>query len=627
MKTTTPPPKNLLLYTLFHRLHVRILILVLTLIASVLGLASPYFQKEFVDGLVGYQSELPFHLQAFDSPFMLIFLGFVTLLLAQGISQLANYIAFRESIFLQRDFGEILYRKTLGLRTDTLSTRPVGEVVSLYATDVPGATILIEQSLPVGAAIVFPLALVPAVLIYFYKVPALPTLASLLALIALNSVMALRQSVFFTRFKQLAAERTGLVSEWVQNIRALRILGWITQFEKKIFKKRIEETSNRILMVTNGQAMNSISSCITFLINVIVIYSLMSLTEGGVTPGKLLSVMWIVGVYLTRPCRQMPWFFTFVFDGLTSLKRLTDYLEITNQDSTHDSTLAPSDSGKKPLSSQAMALHVDHLNLDIGTHTILRDIEFSVAEGEFVAVVGEVGSGKSLLLLSLLGETAASFAQYNVQKQDALKLSNEELRKHFCFVSQEGFVMSASLRENIAFTYEFPDTCDAGILQSLKNAQFEIGKEGGNKGLETEIGERGVNLSGGQRQRVSLARADFHASSILLLDDCLSAVDVDTEKSLMKSLFFGSWKDRTRILVTHRLSVLPHVDRILFLKDGKLIADGSFEQLSKECEEFRLFTASLENASPSEEPTPAEPIIPTEVSALDEAKGEGFEVN
>ena len=153
--------------------------------------------------------------------------------------------------------------------------------------------------------------------------------------------------------------------------------------------------------------------------------------------------------------------------------------------------------------------------------------------------------------------------------------------------------MSASLRENVAFLYDIDPDRDPMVEESLRLAQFDLNTERVEKGLNTEIGERGVNLSGGQRQRVSLARVHFHQAPILLLDDCLSAVDVDTEQKLFEQLLLGAWADRTRILVTHRLSALSQVDRILFLEEGRIIDQGTFEELLARNEKFRDYTTTV----------------------------------
>jgi ATP-binding cassette subfamily B multidrug efflux pump len=170
----------------------------------------------------------------------------------------------------------------------------------------------------------------------------------------------------------------------------------------------------------------------------------------------------------------------------------------------------------------------------------------------------------------------------------------QELRENFAYVPQEGFIMSASLRENVAFLYDIAPENDSDIEESLKLAQFEVYNERVENGLATEIGERGVNLSGGQKQRVSLARVHFHKAPILLLDDCLSAVDVDTEEKLFTQLLNGAWAERTRLLVTHRLSILNRVDRILFMQEGRIMDQGTYAELMARSPLFRDYTMSVE---------------------------------
>ena len=154
--------------------------------------------------------------------------------------------------------------------------------------------------------------------------------------------------------------------------------------------------------------------------------------------------------------------------------------------------------------------------------------------------------------------------------------------------------MSASLRENVAFIYDMRPDGDDQIEESLRLAQFEVLNERVENGLATEIGERGVNLSGGQKQRVSLARVHYHQAPILLLDDCLSAIDVDTEERLVTQLLDGAWRDRTRILATHRLTILNRVDRILFMQEGRILDQGTLQELTARNQAFRDYTASVE---------------------------------
>ena len=373
-------------------------------------------------------------------------------------------------------------------------------------------------------------------------------------------------------------------------MRTLRALGWTDIFEDRILKVRKVETKNRVKMLNNGQTMNTLASSMTFLLNLSLIIEVLHQQSQSLTPGTLLALLWIVGVFLTRPFRQMPWFFTFIFDGTSSLHRTATLLSMRNKDlMQRDQEFVKL---KKFNSSEI--LQVTNLNLKIQDQPILSNISFEVKEGEFLGIVGEVGSGKSLLLMSLLGETGCHFANYSLHGNDARKMPLKQLHQYFTYIPQEGFIMSASLRENVEFNYDVSGREDVEILKSLSNAQFSFVKERLPEGLATQIGERGVNLSGGQRQRVNLARIDYHQAPVLLLDDVLSAVDVETENKIVQSLLLSRWKNRTRLLVTHRLSVLQHVDRILFFKDGRLHSQGTWDELMQSSMDFKTFTSSIE---------------------------------
>lgn len=589
-------------------------------------------QKEFVDLLLG--SPLLLHqllpwLAKFlpHNPVFFLLASFVCILLTLSFGQLVTYLGTREAIVMQQILAKRLYRQMLELRSDTLSGKPLGEVVALYTTDIPGATILLEQSVPQGTSILFPLILGPTAIVLLFNIPVLPMLLMIFVIVLVNFIMAKRQSVFFYFFKRFAADRIGLVNEWIQNIRSLRILGWVPAFEQKIFDVRQIETTNRIRMLNNGQTMNAIASSVTFLMNIACISMVVNISPGPVSPGSLLALLWIVGIFLTRPFRQMPWFFTFVFDAWTSLTRVQALLRLKNQKSALPSTTTESPPLEKRSESSPGSIQVKGLNLELQGQKILKNIDLEIAPGEFLAIVGKVGSGKSQILLSLLGETPARFEKYLINGKEAPQMSLKFLRSHYAFVPQEGFIMSSTLRDNVGFDYDLPKSHDVETLESLRRCQFESSNERLEQGLDTEIGERGVNLSGGQRQRVSLARADYFKSSVILMDDCLSAVDVDTEAKLVSQLFKGAWKNCTRILVTHRLSILPQVDRILFLESGRIVDQGRWQDLMAHNQAFRDYAASVGKApaeqvsQPKTESTVIEPSVTSLAIPLADSEG------
>ncbi len=590
-----------------------ILMVILSFVAAIVGLATPFLQKIFVDRLTVIPHEASYGLSTFEQFEHLLYRyhavtllvgAFITMLLTQWISSLTGWLGVREAMRRQSVISEVIYRKTMSLRLDQTAGQTVGEVVSIYATDVPGSTAIVDQTIPLGAGVVFPFICAPIAVHLICGIPVGVTVFVMCCVLAISIGLSVRQSRFFQMFKRLAAERTGLVNEWIQNIRLLRILGWIESFEKKIFRKRVEETVNRVKMVTNGQMMGAFGSSINFFMNLAAVATLAQLKGSEATPGDYFALLWIFGVFLSRPFRQVPWIFTFTFDGWTSIKRIEGFLRrhtssmdelrdvfalaSARQKESHSAGL-----GKRNVQKSPQGVVVKGLNLKIDDREILSDVTFSLEPGEFAAIVGEVGSGKSLLLMSLLGETAAHAEALSVGETHLTNKSREERRPFFGFVPQDGFVMSATLRENVVFRYDVGTECDAGVLEALRAAQFDPHGEGVVDGLSAEIGERGVNLSGGQRQRVGLARAAYLKRPVILLDDALSAVDVETERLLFDSLLFGTWANTTRLMVTHRLSVLDRVDRVLFLRDGRIIDQGTLVELVARNRDFREFIHSM----------------------------------
>lgn len=574
-------------YVLFNRPLQRLLILATSCLAAFLGILSPYFQKGFIDQLVYHQSYLPAML-TFSNPLVYLFFSVFFLVCSQFLNQLTNYIGVKEALFMQKKIGQKIYNKMLSLKLDSMTQRPLGEIVSLYATDVSGATVYLDQTLPSGSSTFFPLIITPFVLVTFFDTPIFYTLAIMIGITLLNTLLAFRQSKFFYLFKILAAERLGFVNEWVQNIRTLRILGWVEILEQKIIAKREVETKNRVKMVTNGQVMNSISSSFTFIINIATLGLLVIYYKRELSPGEIFALLWILGVFLTRPFRQMPWFFTFAFDAATSIARLETFLKAKNRFDVREADLAPLDSGN--------ILEIENLKLSIQDEPVLDISSFHVKKGQHVMIVGEVGSGKSMLLLSLLGETNCEWNRYTINSTLLSEKSNN-FKNVFSYVPQEGLIVSTSLRDNVFLQYDSPKNRDLQVIQAIHHAQFKRDFAQLERGLDTEFGERGVNLSGGQKQRINIARAALDDRDIVVMDDSFSALDSETEKLIFDNLVNGTWENKTLILTTHRLNLLIAADVVFFMKNGQIKSSGSYAELLSEDSEFRLFCNQISEAT------------------------------
>ena len=565
---------------LSSRPAMRALIIGLACLSALCGLLGPYFQKLFVDSVLeGSGDGLPVK----DLVFY-ISLAFLALLLSQAFGVICKLVCSREGVVINRWLSRSLYVHGLKLSQASRRSRPTGEFVNIFSQDVSAVTMMVDELLPVAVMSFIPFVAAPIAVGYYFSLPPLPLLLVSSISLALLFGMAYRQSGYFIAFKRLATERLAVVNEWLQNIRILRILGWTELFEEKIFDRRRVETVNRLSMVTNGSAMSAFAQVAPGLISITGIASVV-FTQRSVTPGEIFALLWVLSIFLSRPIRSLPFNLVMFLDGLSSCRRLQSLFALPTEAQTH---LASKVQGS------ALALEALDINLTLDGVHLLQNLNLRLREGEFVAIIGEVGAGKSLLLDSLLREAPASFGSYLIDGRDALDKSLETLRKHFAFAPQEGFIMSSTLRDNVVFEYGASHSSDADVSKSLSLAAFALDRNALEAGLDTEIGERGVNLSGGQRQRVSLARAHYSDRSIILLDDCLSAVDVDTERQLLDHLIEGVWAKKTRLLVTHRLSVLPRVDRVLVMKDGAFILEGSYDELMRDSSEFRELTSSME---------------------------------
>jgi len=208
--------------------------------------------------------------------------------------------------------------------------------------------------------------------------------------------------------------------------------------------------------------------------------------------------------------------------------------------------------------------------------TLFHDFSLEIKPGEKIGLVGASGSGKTTLTKLLLRFADIDSGKITIDGQDISEVTQASLRAKIAYVPQEPLLFHRSVRENIA--YGRPDATDTEIEEAAKKAgayDFIVGLK---DGFDTMVGERGIKLSGGQRQRVAIARAILKDVPILVLDEATSALDSESEALIQKSLE-TLMKNRTSIVIAHRLSTIAKLDRIIVLKDGKIVEDGSHDEL------------------------------------------------
>ena len=289
--------------------------------------------------------------------------------------------------------------------------------------------------------------------------------------------------------------------------------------------------------------------------------------NGTITSGNIAEFI----VYLNQlmfPVMSLGWVTSLIQRAAASQKRINEFL------GTHPDI--PAESGTKlDLKGHIQFKNVGFTYPDTGIKA-LDDVSFEVRPGQFLAIIGRTGSGKSTIANLLLRMYDASSGEIIVDGHPIRSLNLRDYRTQAGFVPQEVFLFSDTIANNIAFGRSTTDMAE--VEQAAKDAAVYDNITGFEKGFETMIGERGITLSGGQKQRLSIARALIKKPQLLILDDCLSAVDTRTEEEILSRLG-KNMTDKTAIIIAHRVSTIKNADKILVLDQGKIIEQGNHQEL------------------------------------------------
>ncbi len=466
-----------------------------------------------------------------------------------------------------------------------------GDLMARISEDVSRVRMYLGPAIMYGLNL---LILFPLVISYMVSVNLELTLYSLLPLPILSLSIYYVNNLINARSEKIQhslSQLSTFVQEAFSGIRVLKAFvreqDSASEFDKASEEYKyqsIELTRVNALFFPLIMALVGISTIITVYIGG------MMVIQGEIGYGVIAEFILYVNM-LTWPVASLGWVTSIVQRAEVSQRRInelldqkTDLVSVENLEST-----------------LAGALEVNHLSFvypDSGVQA-LRDISFSIAAGQTLGIIGTTGSGKSTLANLLMRMYDASAGEILVDGKPIQQYSLASLRSQIGVVPQDVFLFSDTIANNIAFGLDQPNL--DRITQAAKDADVYQNIQDFPNGFDTLLGERGITLSGGQKQRVSIARAIVKEPKILILDDCLSAVDTKTENAILNSLQ-KIMKNRTSIIISHRVSSAKLADQILVLDEGKIVERGDHGSLMEQKGVYAaLFEKQTQGGEPIEE--------------------------
>ena len=301
----------------------------------------------------------------------------------------------------------------------------------------------------------------------------------------------------------------------------------------------------------------------------IICFGVIQIIAGEMTMGALIAAVILSGRTLA-PLAQIGSLFGRIHSARMAYKQVDEFMKQNSQE----------EDAKDYFPRERLAGKLNFSNVNFRypdqTEPLLQDINLNIKPGEKVAIIGRIGSGKTTILKLILGLYKVEDGTVSIDDANIRQIRPEDIRRQFGVVTQSSFLFSGSIRENIAFGLDDPSEEEIILAAKVSGAAEFINQL--TNGYDYEISEGGKELSGGQRQALSLARAIVRKPSVLLLDEPTSSMDLTTERAVISNLK-SYFTNQTLVLVTHRMSLLQLVDRVIALDKGKISVDGSRESI------------------------------------------------
>jgi ATP-binding cassette subfamily B protein len=535
------------------------------IVVDVLNIIPPLLIKEAVDILT---AEGSFTKIAYISGI------YVLISLIQGTGRYlwrTNFIG--TSFRCDYDLRMAFFKHTETLSQSFFQKYKTGNLMSRATNDLTAVRMAVGPGLLIGLDAIFYFFLIPPIVIYLSPKLALYTFLPL----PLMPYFAYKiKNTIDKRFKIVQEQFSSISEKAQENISGIRVVkGFnMSKQEEGKFGKLCKDFMRKNLSLALPQSLlGPVFEYITYLgLIILLLVGGNMVLEGTITLGTLIAFQ----RYLSKmvwPMTAVGWCLSLFQRGKASMKRVEEVMDISPEIV----------SSKSIIKNIQPTGKIDFRNLSFGynehNNIVLQNVNLNIIPGQKVAITGPVGCGKTTLVNLIPRILPAEDNKIFIDDIDINRMDVKELRKHIGFVSQDTFLFSEKIKNNISFGN--PDMFDEHKVREFANISM-ISKEieALPEGYDSYLGERGINLSGGQKQRISIARALAIDPRILILDDCLSGVDARTEEAIIKNISEAA-KQKTLIVVTHRIPAIKDFDLIVVMQEGRIVEQGTHQELNE----------------------------------------------
>ena len=480
---------------------------------------------------------------------------------------------------LVKELRDRIFEKLLKIDVAKLQKKKNGDIMSYFVKDIAQIRKFVSNAITTTVRfflnfIIVAIAMVKSTNIKLTLIALLPIFISMILILLKLKKLGKNYEDSRTKFTSLSE----FVQESTDSIRTTKAyVGEQKQFEEFLNKSKSLKDTN--FQVIRNETMMSVYNNVGIGVGIglAILFGSKMVINNEISVGDFVAFSGYMTI-LSAPIRWMPWIIKHFKKVQVSYKRLEEMFNMKEEQ-------IEIDGNYEKLNGD---LEIKNLNYKYpdGNENVLEDININVKPGQSLGIIGVIGSGKTTLMNLLLKLYEVPNGKIFIDGKDLNTIKTDTIRNNICYITQDNFLFSTTLKQNINLFRNIYD--DKEIIDSTKHSMIYDEIEEMDDGIETVIGEKGIDLSGGQKQRVVISRAFLSNSNIVIFDDTFSALDNKTEQSVLKNIRELT-KKKTCIIISNRISDIKHCDEIVVLEHGKIVERGKHSDLIQKGEKYYEF--------------------------------------